>query len=394
MLELMRLQDLAGHVTAPFAMHDSRNLPSAWDKYFVSALDTSRVRFGFGLVKQFGRAWWSREAAKKMSAMLEAFRPDIVHVHNVYTHLSPSVLAACKRRNIPVVMTVHDYALVSANYALWDAKHVRSIAPTSGLWAVAKTRFIKGSFLATFILDLIYRLHRWLGLYDRAIDVYLASSEFVKGGLVAAGYRTNKIKVLPLFAGVGAGFTDSEKPAPTSRIREGVMFAGRLETYKGIDLYLKMAEAFPKVNFYIAGTGPLEDDVRIAATRATNIHMLGFLGGTDLWAKMVSVELLIVPSRWAEPYGLVAVEAMACGTPVLVSDAGGLAEKVKNGVNGLIFKAGDEEDLKKVLKTALKDRKSLEKMGEGAWRYAKAQADAQKHVAQVLEIYTGLLIHR
>jgi glycosyltransferase involved in cell wall biosynthesis len=394
MLELMHGQDLAGHVTAPLAMHDPRNLPSAWEKYFVSALDTSKVRWGFGILKHLGRAWWSREAYLKTEAMLQAFRPDVVHVHNLYTHLSPSVLAACQRRNIPVVMSVHDYALVSANYALWDPQRLRSIEPQSGLWKVAKTKFIKGSFLATLVLDAMYRFQRRLGMFDRKIDVYLASSEFVKSALTAVGYVGAKIRVLPLFASVGTGFAEGEKTSPRPSIREGVLFAGRLEAYKGIDLYLKMVENFPDTSFYIAGTGPLEPEVQRVAAHYSNLHYLGFLGGQELWQKMATVELVIVPSRWAEPYGLVAVEAMACGTPVLVSDAGGLPEKIKNGVNGLVFKAGDVEDLKKVLKAALKDRKKLETMGEGARRYAKANASPAKHVAKVLEVYTDLVIHR
>jgi glycosyltransferase involved in cell wall biosynthesis len=259
-----------------------------------------------------------------------------------------------------------------------------------GVLDVARTRFIKGSFLATLTLDVIYRLHQALRLYDRAIDVYLSSSEFVKNVLFERGYSKNKIQVLPLFAGnLLAGAS-----APTLSTRSGVLFAGRLENYKGFDLFLQAASAFPKTQFYMAGTGPGEDDVRIATRQLDNLHYLGFLSGPELWAKMAASELVVVPSRWAEPYGLVAIEAMACGTPVMVSDAGGLPEKVKDGVNGLIFKAGDIQDFNDKLKKALKSPKDLERMGEGAFRYAKAQADPNKHIQRLLEIYEGLVIHR
>ena len=413
--DVMRLQEEAGHIVAPLAMHDPRNQKSAWDKFFVSSLDTKRISFGLNGLFQTLRAVWSFEAKRQMEAMVKAFRPDVVHVHNLYTHLSPSVLAVCRKYRIPVVMTVHDYALVSANYSLWDGQQPMS-PKRLGLLKVARSKFIKQSFLATFILELIYRFQKKLRLYDRAIDVYLASSEFVKRTLVEAGYAADKIQVLPLFAGnlLEGAMTappslpmtvlrDSKMTAPSNSPiagggsegkRAGVLFAGRLEDYKGIDLFLQAASAFPRTQFYIAGTGPEEAAVREAERQSDNLHLLGFLEANELWSKMASSELVIVPSRWAEAYGLVAIEAMACGTPVLVSDAGGLPEKVKDGVNGLIFKAGDIQDLTSKLKAALKHPKDLEKMGQGAFRYAKAQADPYRHIHRLLEVYEGLVIHR
>lgn len=390
MFDVMRMQEEAGHVVAPFAMHDPRNAPSAWDKYFVSSLDTSRVGFGLDGVRQLIRAFWCREAEQKMRKLLAAFKPDMVHLHNAYTHLSPSVLRPCKQAGIPVVMTVHDYALVSANYGLWDGTQAMNAAQLNWL-KVARTRFIKGSFLATFLLEGVYRLQRALRLYDRAIDTYLPSSNFVAEALIATGYPKNKIQILSLFS--GNLLPGIELPMPRG-LRSGVLYAGRLEDYKGIDLVLKAAHAFPKIDFLIAGTGPKEDEVREEVRHLENVQYLGFLPGDALWQQMADAQLVVVPSRWPEPYGLVAIEAMACGTPVMVSNAGGLPEKIKDGVNGVVFTAGDIQDLTTKLKAAFKHPKDLERMGEGAFRYAKAQADPKKHLDRLLEIYTSQVIHR
>ncbi len=392
LFDVMRLEEQAGHAVAIFAMHDPRNLPSAWDKYFVSSLDTSHVGYGIDMFRQLGRALWSFEARRKMKAMLKAFRPDVVHLHNAYTHLSPSVLAACRAQCVPVVMTVHDYALVSANYGLWSGQ--RPLKPENlKLLTVARSRYIKNSFIATLALELIYRFHKALKLYDRAIDVYLPSSEFVKQTLVKAGYPANKMTVLPLFAGNFLSGVEAPPPV-SSTAREGILFSGRLETYKGVDLFLQAAETFPKTKFFMTGTGPLEAQVRDAQARLDNFEYLGYLSSQELWALMARVQLVMVPSRWAEPYGLVAIEAMACGTPVVMSDAGGLPEKVKDGVNGLIFKAGDIQDLNSLLKRALKHPEDLERMGQGAFRYAKANADPNKHISKLFEVYDGVVIHK
>lgn len=175
LFDLMRLQEEAGHTVAGFAMEDPRNAPNAWSRYYVSSLDTRVVGGVFSSLKQFGRALWSLEAKDKMEDMLTAFRPDAVHVHNIYTHLSPSVLVPCKKLGIPVVMTVHDYALLSADYTL------------SG-----DQKFIKGSRLATFALNTITKAQKMFRLYDRGISRYLPVSEFVKAKLVEGGYSDRK----------------------------------------------------------------------------------------------------------------------------------------------------------------------------------------------------------
>ena len=391
MFDVMRLQEQAGHVVAIFAMHDARNAPSVWDKYFVSALDTTRFSCGLNGLFQFARALWSFEARRKLRTLLRAFRPDVVHLHNVYTHLSPSVLSACRAEGVPVVMTVHDYALISANYGLWDGQ--QKLTPDRlSLLRVTGSRFIKGSYLATFILECITRLHRSLKLYDRAIEVYLPSSVFVRETLVAGGYALRKMRVLPLFA--GNLLPEVSIPEPTEP-RRGILFAGRLEDYKGIGLFLQAVEAFPELQFFIAGTGPLEFEVLQSCLKYKNLEYLGFFkSAAELWAKMAQVELVVVPSVWPEPFGLVAIEAMACGTPVLVSDAGGLPEKVKDGVNGMVFKSGEIQDLTAKIKMAFKHRGELARLGQGAWRYARAQADPNKHISKLQQIYDEVVIHR
>ncbi len=391
MFDLMRLQKQSGHQVAPFAMHDKRNAPTPWDKYFVSSLDTSHVGSGLHLIDQITRAAWSVQARNKLELMLDEFKPDIVHAHNIYTHLSPSVLAVCKKRGIPVVMTVHDYALVSANYSLWNEDKT-NLSPTASWLTVARSKFIKNSWSATLVLDFIYRVHKFLRLYDRAIDTYLVSSKFVKNTLVSAGYKADKITIEPLFASNLIEYHRLRKTVATHK--EGVLFAGRLVDYKGVDMLVAAAAKLPQVNFYVAGTGPMQSWLKDQARKFKNLKLLGFLGGEELWKAMASAELVIVPSRWAETYALVTVEAMACGTAVLVSDAGGLAEKIIPGETGYVFQAGNEADMIKTLKMALKRPEKLAKMGQAAKTWAKMHANPWHHVEAIEKIYSDVLVHR
>lgn len=384
MQSLMKLEERAGHTVVPFAMHDPRNSPTPWSRYFVSALDTSHVGRGLGAFAQLRRAWWSREAERKMGKLLDDFRPDVVHVHNVYTHLSPSPLAACKARNIPVVMTVNDYGIVSANYGLWNGHD--PIAPNrAGIWSTTRSRFIKHSALASFVLSTMFVLSRMRKTYADLVDVFVPCSHFVRDAMIAVGYPAEKIVVQHLFA--EPFMVDDAYSA--KRRGDFVLFAGRLESYKGAATLIAAVKG-TNVNVKIAGTGPQEQELRKLAQGSLNIEFLGFVPSRPLWELMRQAQAVVVPSVWYEPFGLVAVEAMAQGTPVIVSDRGGLPEIVEDGVSGLVFKAGNAKSLKKQLDVLLGSPKKREKIGAAGRERAMAISNPQEHLAKILEIYSSL----
>ena len=376
MFGLIREAEKEGHTTAVFAMHDARNIASPWEKHFVSNLDTARAAFGFGALRQFGRALWSREAARKMRAMLTAFHPDVVHVHNIYTHLSPSVLAECKKFGVPVVMTVHDYALVSANYALWNGDRPL-VAGRNSFLSVARSRFIKGSFVATAALELVTRLHRVFGLYDRYIDRYVTLSAFVKNTLVAVGYDATKITVVP--PGV------ERRGDPRGRPGNDVVFVGRLEEYKGAHIFIDAMRLLKGASARIVGDGAEREVLEEQARGMRNVRFDGFLVGNALEAAYASARVVVVPSLWYEPFGLVALEAMARGVPVIVSDRGGLPEVV--GESGTTVAAGDEKALAAAILRFFDDPVFAEEMGDLAKKRSLAFPGHQEHFAQIQGIY-------
>lgn len=381
LFDLMRLLEAAGHATAIFSMHEPRNERSVWEEYFLPELDTKGVGRGKKIFEQVTRSLWSRDAKRRMEKMLDAFKPDVVHVHNIYTHMSPSVLEPCRKRSIPVVMTAHDYALVSANYTLWGEDGVMDM-DRAGILDVARSRFSKGSFLATFVQELIVRAQRFFHLYDRAITRYITLSEFVRDALMNAGYEKEKIDVIPPMAGPFGSSTDFT----AKRNDHAVLFAGRLEPSKGVDVYLALARACPEYTFYIAGAGPLEATVREAAAASENIQYLGFLSGDELWKKMASVHAFVAPSLWYEPYGLVALEALALGTPTLVSDRGGLPELARASGGGKVCKAGDVKDFKKNL-TLLSDGVLWAEMSRKGQSYTKTHHSPEVFLRNMLAEY-------
>ncbi len=379
----MRLQEEAGHAVAPFAMQDERNEGTPWSEFFVSNLETKRAVIGIGAVRQFCRAAWSLEAARKFAQLCDAFRPDIIHVHNLYTHLSPSVLAVAKKRGIPVVMTVHDYALVSANYSLWNPRKSQSMSLDDiGVLATAKTRFVKGSCLATLVLEMILKMHHRLRLYDGAIAQYMMFSQFVKGVLVKSDFDEKKMTVMHAFV---------SSPSLRRRGSGGglVLFAGRLESYKGVHVLLEALRYLPStVQVKIAGVGPDEDRLKTMVGRDRRVEFLGFVPGDALGAMMGQAAVVVVPSIWHEPYGLVALEAMSQGTPVIVAKSGGLPEIVGESGAGIVVPPNDPRALARAIESVLDHPEKQESMGKAAQARAEEIADPQAHLAKVMEVYS------
>ena len=383
---LMRLQEEAGHTVAPFAMHDPRNEPTPWSGYFVSHEDTRRVSFGLRAFRHASRALWSLEAKRKFEALVDVFRPDVIHVHNIYTQISPSILAVAKRRNIPVVMTVHDYALVSANYSLWNGSRSMDLEHL-GVIATTKTKYIKGSFLATFMLEMILKVHRAVRAYDGAIQEYIAFSGFMRDRLIHAGFAKEKIAVMHPFAEPLMHRVHRNVQRPTHNGRY-ILFAGRLESYKGAQVLIDALKYAPKdISIAIAGVGPDEERLKTLVRQDPRVKFLGFVPGEQLWGMMRGAVAVVVPSVWHEPYGLVALEAMSMGAPVIVAKSGGLPEVVGEKGTGIVVPAGDAKALGRAMSRLWGDDGLARNMGEAAGERAREIGDPAKHLACVFEVY-------
>lgn len=392
---LMRLQEEAGHAVAPFAMHDPRNEPSPWTEFFVSNVDTRRVAFGLSAFHQFFRALWSREAARKFDRLIDAFRPDVIHVHNIYTQISPSILAVAKKRGIPVVMSVHDYALVSANYSLWNKDRSMDLRRI-GVWATARTKYIKGSFLATLMLESVLKFHHAIGAYDGAISRYLVSALFMRDVLVRSRFDEQKMTLVTSLAEPlmhsslsTAGKRDPIKRSAADRL---VLFAGRLERYKGAQVLIESMKYLSKdIRIVIAGTGPEELRLKAMSGKDDRVTFLGFVPGERLWRMMGEAAVVVVPSVWAEVYGLVALEAMCQSTPVIVARSGGLPEVVGESKAGIVVPPGDAKALARAIERVLGDAQLAATMGKAAYERAQQVGNPQSHLAEIMRIYSEVM---
>lgn len=373
LLGLDSLLRQAGHETVFFSQKHPLNRRDANDDLFVSHLELGG--FSFKSLLKISRIFWSFEAARQVRELIAREKPDIVHIHNVYHQLSPSVIKAAKKSGLPVVMTVHDYKLVRPDYSLRaDGKRVRP----------------KDSRLAQMLLALEFRFQKLFNNYGKHVDLFLAPSQFLKDRLVEAGYDASRIAVLPLFVET-AGDTRDNSQAGWDSADPHVLFFGRLHESKGADVAIKAFALLENqdVKLKIAGSGPEEAKLRKLADKLGISHRVDFLGYQDRReiTRLIAGSLFTInPSRLHETFGLSAIESLACGKPVIASRAGALPSLI-NEANGALFEVGNFIQLKNKIDWLLENSEAREAMSREA-RATAAKFSPANHLAELTDIYS------
>lgn len=276
---------------------------------------------------------WSRRAGRGLRERLDQFRPDIVHFHSVYHHLSPSVLRAARSARVPAVMTLHDYKLVAPCYSLFrDGEQCFSCVGRRVPVPAVRHRCIKHSVLGSVTCAAEHVAHA--PLYRAWVDLFLVPSPFMARVVVASGeVPASRIRVIPL----------AITPCASAQDRETVVFLfGRVAPEKGFEAFLEAWEAArvpEQWRVEVAGTG--SEEARLRARGYARTTFLGHLSAEDVSKRLSSAGLAVVPSVSPETFGLSAAEAMAHGTPLLASTSGNLEHLV--GGAGITIPSGDRD---------------------------------------------------
>lgn len=263
---------------------------------------------------------WNVRSARRVSAVVEQLRPDIAHVHNTWFALSPSVVTALRRHRVPVVMTVHNYRLACVN-----ALFLRAGAPCekcldhSPLQAV-RHRCYRGSRATSAVAAAGISLHRGLRTWARGVDRFIVLSEFARERLVRSGLPAHRL--VP-----GSNFVTDPGPrrSAPSASRE-VLFIGRVSPEKGLAVLL---DAWRTTNpnglrLVVIGDGPVR--AQLQASAPADVEFTGRLPAEQVRDRLHRARALVIPSIWYEGQPMTALEGLAAGTPLVVSDIGGLPE--------------------------------------------------------------------
>jgi glycosyltransferase involved in cell wall biosynthesis len=412
---LQEEQDLsaAGWQVVPFAMADASTRDTPWSGYFVTARDYRTPRWNRGTLGDALSLLWNREAARHLDALLGAVRPAIAHLHNIYHHLSPSVLPVLARHGVPVVMTLHDLRLLCPAIHMFRQGEVCERCRGGRFWQAVAGRCVKDSRAAS--LAAIETAHQHLRrLYQRHVELMLCPSRFYLEKYAEWGYPRDKLMHLP-------NFVDTEfwrpLPALSPQSAAAYLYFGRLSREKGLTTLLQAQSLWeklgaggaaagdaaaggaatrgapsggaPPMTLLIAGSGPAEDQLRRQASEL-GLQRCEFLGSLDTSALrdvLGRVRFTVIPSQWYENAPMAILESLAAGRPVLGTRIGGITELIDDGQDGVLVAPGDPRALCEGLQKAA----SLPpEAGARARSKVVKTASRRVHMERLAQIFTDV----
>ena len=278
---------------------------------------------------------WNPASAARVKAAVEGFEPDVVHVHNTWFALSPSVIPAIANRNVPIVMTLHNYRMTCINAHLLRNGAPCELCVGNSPWQGVRFRCYRdslpGSFAAALTNSVRQASRSWGG-----ITRFLALTTFARDIYVRAGLDPGRVSIKPNFV------TDPGRRSDPPSKSEIVVFVGRISEEKGADVIAAAWDraALRGLRLVMIGDGPLVEALR---AHHPHVEFVGRLEHGEVRRKMMSARALVFPSRSYEGQSIVLLEAMAAGLPVLASDSPPIRETIRKPMGNWIRKPGDTE---------------------------------------------------
>ncbi len=340
------------------------------------------------------RVIYSRQARRDLAGALATHRPDVVHVHNTFPLLSPSVLYACRDAAVPVVATLHNYKLACASGDFFrDGGPCHDCAGRIGGHAVLHGCY-RGSRAATVPVTLSTGLHRraWRSLVAAYIFISAAQRDLL-GDL-----RLDSNRVFVRHNLIPRRPHQASAPDPAAG-QPAVVYAGRLDEAKGMRLLMAgwdqyLAQAGDQgLRLTVAGAGPLGQEMTGWAAARGSVQLLGLIDPAACAQLIATARAIVVPSAWEETFGLVVVEAMAAGVPAIGADHGSLPELITHGSDGVLFRAGDPAALAAAFAEAAANPAQFRHYGELARKSYEQRFDPEQNLAKLLDIYRFAIKH-
>lgn len=336
-----------------------------------------RLTTACGLLYNFG-------AKRRLLKQLREFSPDVVHVHNFFPLLSPSIFDACREFGVPSVMTLHNFRTLCPTSFLYYDEQVRERSLNHSSWWTVSRRVYHNSYVGTFAVAAMVEWHKCFGTWRRKVDVFVALTQFARAKFIEGGLPAEKL-VVKGNAAVDPGTLSANLDGGR---RRGGLFVGRLSEEKGVRTLIEAWRDLD-VPLRIVGDGPLADWVD--ANAGPSVTRLGRMNREEVQQEMQSAGFLVLPSIWYEMFPVVIPEAFAVGLPVVVSALSGLAEIVHDGETGYHFAVSNPQDLAAKVQWADDHPDDLIRMGVTARAYYEQEFTPQVNYERLMKIYVDAI---
>lgn len=327
---------------------------------------------------------WNRRSRAQITALQDRFKPDIVHFHNTFPLLSPSVYYT--RANVPaaLVQTLHNYRLVCPAASLMRSGKPCELCVGRFAWPGVMHACYRNSRSASLATATVVHAHRALGTWRSRVHAYIALTHFTRAIFVRGGLPEDRVHVKPNFV--------APDPGVSGKREDHFLFVGRFEEGKGIrvllDAWSRMSDA-PRLR--IVGGGELEKDVATFAAGRSNVEVLGTLPREQVMQELKAARALIAPMLWYENFPLTVCEAMATGCPIIASDQPNIRAILRNGAAGALFPPGDADALCEATVAAATQPDRLRQAAVHARRLYESHYTAEANYQMLLGIYASAI---
>ena len=322
---------------------------------------------------------WSRQTVLEVGGLLRRFRPHLIHAHNTFPLISPALYGIAERYKIPVVQTLHNFRLLCPQAMLM--RNSRSCDDCVGRWPwrAVLHRCYRGSLAQSAVSAATLSVHRVLGTWRNAVRRYIVLNSMGREIFIRGGLPADKLCIKPNFV--------NPPQVALEGARAGGLFIGRLVPEKGLLTLAQAVQQQPATRITVCGSGPLQHFVEQAA----GLDFLGFQQGAALLQRLASAAFLVMPSIAIESFGLAAIEAFACATPVIASRQGGLRDIIEHGRNGLLVPPGDASALADAIAYAVAHPAEMRRMGLEAYQTYLARYTPERNYTTLMNIYDQAL---
>jgi len=367
-------------------MRDKGNIGTRWSKYFVSNVDPNKNGLSEVFIK-IPRIFYSFEAKRKVAKLLDDFRPDLVHLNNIYYYISPSIISEIKSRGIPIVQTVHDYQMINPNVSMYHSGKICEITKGKKYYKAIFHKCVGNSYIGSLLSAIGLYIQNIGNSYFKNIDVFITPSNFMKKKLIEEGVMKSKLFHLN-------NFVETVKQSRSKHtFKKYILYFGRLSEAKGIFKLIDLAHNIPDIKIVIAGSFDEYNDKKIAMQmiknhKINNLLFVGFQDRRRLKNLIAKCEFVIVPSCWYEnqPYSI--LESYALGKSVVASKIGGIPEIVINRKTGLLFDSKNIQDLKAKILLLWNNPSFAKEMGRNARIYLIKKFNSDRHYNDLMKIYS------
>ncbi|HEX5002563.1 MAG TPA: glycosyltransferase [Bacteroidia bacterium] len=326
---------------------------------------------------------YSKKNKKLFAALLDSFRPDLVHVFALYVSLTPSILDACKEAGVPVVMSCNDYKHICPNYRLFHHGKICNDCKGGSFYHALTNNCCKHSLAVSAVSALESYVHQFMNIYKKNVNAFLFESRFMMDKTAEfwpeGGYNME-------FLGKPYNALLNEA---SPNYEDYLLFVGRLSDEKGVDILIQAMKQVPEARLRIAGDGPWRSYLEALCNQlqVNNVQFLGAVWGEATGKLISKSRFVVIPSIWYENFPYVMAESYSRGKAIIGSDRGGIPEYIRPGETGLVYPALEADKLAESIRKLWNDPENTVKMGLKGKEWADELFNDASFYSRLMAIY-------